>query len=216
MWKIGTKGRYGFLVSVVTTMFDFVLLNVGYLYAIHNIGDVGQFSEKVVWIFVNISYAPAILLFPDIHNKRILYADRLMIILFQVFIIHFLSFLSLVTISGCDNIPPAVYVKFFAVCYAALALWWITSRKIVKFFRRKGLNYRQIIIVGWNGTSQRLYQEIQSDLGYGYRIVGIFDNAKHKDVKITGKLADIASFISNHSVDVCIVLFHRKRKMSVI
>ena len=36
MWKIGTKGRYGFLVSVVTTMFDFVLLNVGYLYAIHN------------------------------------------------------------------------------------------------------------------------------------------------------------------------------------
>ena len=75
MWKIGTKGRYGFLVSVVTTMFDFVLLNVGYLYAIHNIGDVGQFSEKVVWIFVNISYAPAILLFPDIHNKQILYAD---------------------------------------------------------------------------------------------------------------------------------------------
>ena len=57
MWKIGTKGRYGFLVSVVTTMFDFVLLNVGYLYAIHNIGDVGQFSEKVEWIFVNISYA---------------------------------------------------------------------------------------------------------------------------------------------------------------
>mgnify|MGYP004448912379 CR=1 FL=1 len=40
MWKIGTKGRYGFWVSVVTTMFDFVLLNVGYLYAIHNIGDV--------------------------------------------------------------------------------------------------------------------------------------------------------------------------------
>lgn len=43
--EIGTKGRY-VLVSVVTTMFDFVLLNVGYLYAIHNIGDVGQFSER--------------------------------------------------------------------------------------------------------------------------------------------------------------------------
>ena len=91
MWKIGTKGRYGSLVSVVTTMFDFVLLNVGYLYAIHNIGDVGQFSEKVVWIFVNISYAPAILLFPDIHNKRILYADRLMIIgIYHTFLVVFI------------------------------------------------------------------------------------------------------------------------------
>lgn len=201
MWKIGAKGRYGFLVSVITTMFDFVLLNICYFYVVYNAGDVGQFGDKVVWVFANIAYAPAILLFPDIHNKRILYADRLMIILFQVLIVHLLAFLALVTISGYDEIPIGVYAKFFAMCYVSLALWWIISRKIVKFFRRKGLNYRQIIIVGWNGTSQRLYREIQSDLGYGYRIVGIFDNTEHKDIKITGRLADIPAFIGKQDVD---------------
>lgn len=201
MRKIVTKGRYGFLVSVITTMFDFLLLNAGYLYVCHLFADSGQFCEKVVWVFVNISYAPAILLFPDIHNKRVLYADRIMIILFQVLIVHLLSFLALVTISSYDEIPAKVYTTFFAISYSALAIWWITSRKIIKFFRRKGLNYRQIIIIGWNGTSKRLYHEIQSDLGYGYRIVGIFDNEKHKDVKITGRISDVAKFMSTHDVD---------------
>ncbi len=201
MLKIGTKGRYGFLVSVLTTMFDFILLSVAYLFVLYNSENVGQFGEKVVWVFANISYAPAILLFSDIHNKRILYADRVMIILFQVFIINFLLFTAFVTISGYDEIPVSIYAKFFILFYGLLAIWWIASRKIVKFFRRRGLNYRQIIIVGWNGTSKRLYDEIQSDLGYGYRVVGIFDNAAHSDVKITGRLADIPQFMQHQDVD---------------
>lgn len=201
MLKIGTKGRYGFLVSVLTTMFDFILLSIAYLFVLYNSENVGQFGEKVIWVFANISYAPAILLFSDIHNKRVLYADRVMIILFQVFIIHFLLFMALVTISGYDEISVSIYAKFFILFYALLAIWWIASRKIVKFFRRRGLNYRQIIIVGWNGTSKRLYEEIQSDLGYGYRVVGIFDNAAHSDVKITGRLTDILQFMQHQDID---------------
>lgn len=201
MLKIGTKGRYGFLVSVLTTMFDFILLSMVYLFILNVSDEVGQFREKVVWVFANISYAPAIMLFSDVHNKRILYADRLMIILFQVLIVHFLAFLALVTICGYDNIPASTYLEFFALLYFLLGFWWITSRKIVKFFRRRGLNYRQIIIIGWNGTSRRLYQEIQSDLGYGYRIIGIFDNSSHSDINISGKLADVPGFITKHDVD---------------
>lgn len=63
MLKIGTKGRYGFLVSVLTTMFDFILLSIAYLFVLYNSENVGQFGEKVIWVFANISYAPAILLF---------------------------------------------------------------------------------------------------------------------------------------------------------
>ena len=71
----------------------------------------------------------------------------------------------------------------------------------MKFFRQRGLNFRRIIIAGWNGSSKRLYQEIESDSGYGYRIIGIFDDAKHKDIKINGKLSDIEGFIKENNVD---------------
>lgn len=201
MTPVNTKGRYGFLVSIITTMFDFILLNMAYVYLLHNVEEPGQFGEKVVWMFLNISYVPGILIFSDIHNKRILFADTMMGMLLRTLVIHFLSLLALVTVSGYDDIPIRVYAYYFAIFYALLACWWIISRKIIKFFRSRGLNYRQIIIVGWNGTSKRLYQEIQSDLGYGYRIVGIFDDKPHDDIKITGQLSEIESFIERQPVD---------------
>lgn len=196
-----TKGRYGFLVSIITTLCDFVLLNAVYFYVLHGNKMVGQFNEDVVWIFLNISYVPAILLFSDVHNKRILFVDRIMVMLFQVLIVHVLVMMSLVTLAGYDDIPIRIYVVFYAIFYALLLCWWIISRKIVKFFRQRGLNFRRIIIAGWNGSSKRLYQEIESDSGYGYRIIGIFDDAKHKDIKINGKLSDIEGFIKENNVD---------------
>ena len=58
-----------------------------------------------------------------------------------------------------------------------------------------------MIIVGWNGTAKQLYNEMHSDPGYGYRIIGIFDNVKHKDVKIVGDITCIESFIVENKVD---------------
>lgn len=198
---MNTKGRYGFLVSIITTLFDFILLNMVYIYMVFNYEDLGQFEEKVVWIFLNIAYIPSILIFSDVHKKRILFADRIIIMLLQALVIHMFSLLALVTISGHDVIPIRVYVHFFGIYYAALACWWIISRKIIKYFRRKGLNFKRIVIVGWNGTSKRLYQEIQSDLGYGYRIIGIFDDSRHRDIKLTGTLSEIEQYVKENSVD---------------
>ena len=115
-----TKGRYGFLVSIITTLCDFVLLNAVYFYVLHGNKMVGQFNEDVVWIFLNISYVPAILLFSDVHNKRILFVDRIMVMLFQVLIVHVLVMMSLVTLAGYDDIPIRIYVVFYAIFYALL------------------------------------------------------------------------------------------------
>ena len=87
MLKTNTKGRYGYLVSIVTTMFDFVLLNIVYFCLSNHFEEIGAFGHNVVWVFANISYAPVLMLFSDVHNKRILYADRIMIILFQALIL---------------------------------------------------------------------------------------------------------------------------------
>ena len=201
MLKTNTKGRYGYLVSIITAMFDFVWLNIVYFCLSNHFEEIGAFGHNVVWVFANISYAPVLMLFSDVHNKRILYADRIMIILFQALIVNVFSFLALVTLSGYDEIPLRLYLYFFGLFYFCLAVWWISSRKVIKFFRRRGLNYRRIIIVGWNGTSKRLYKEIQSDLGYGYRVIGVFDNARHKDVKITGSLSSISKFVKENPVD---------------
>lgn len=198
---VNTKGRYGYLVNLMTTMFDFVLLNLVYVILCCQLDGVEQFKSNTTWLFLNISYLPVLSLFSEVHKKRILFADRLMTMLCQAFVVHCLVMMAFMTIIGFDAIPIKVYAYFYIFYYASLALWWNISRRIIKYFRRKGLNFRKIVIIGWNGTSKQLYRELQSDQGYGYRIVGIFDNNKHKDVKITGKISDFEEFLKKETVD---------------
>ena len=196
-----SKGRYGYLVNIFTTIFDFVLLNLVYLFIIYNNPDGGQFCSKAALIFLNVSYCPAIFLFSEVHKKRVLFVDKIMIMLLQTFFIHCLVMMTLMSIAGYDDVPIRIYVYFYSLYYSLLAIWWIISRKIIKFFRSRGLNYRRVIIVGWNGTAKQLYNEMHSDPGYGYRIIGIFDNVKHKDIKIVGDITCIESFIVENKVD---------------
>ncbi len=197
-----TKGRYGYLVNILITIFDFVILNLVYFLLVENYAhDLGQFGQKTTLLCLNISYCPVIFIFSEVHKKRILFADKIMIILLKAFTIHCLVMMTFMGIVGFDDIPLKVYVYFYFLFYASLLLWWIVSRRILKYFRRKGLNYRRIAIVGWNGTSKRLYREIKADEGYGYRIIGIFDNGRHKDIKITGGLDAVEEFIEKENID---------------
>lgn len=198
---MNTKGRYGYLVNLITTMFDFVLLNVVYVILCCQLDGVEQFKSNTTWLFLNISYLPVLSLFSEVHKQRILFADRLINMLCKAFVVHCLVMMAFMTIIGFDEIPIKVYAYFYIFYYASLALWWNISRRIIKTFRRKGLNFRKIVIIGWNGTSKQLYREFQSDQGYGYRIVGIFDNNRHKDIKITGTIADLEAFLKKERVD---------------
>ncbi len=198
---MNTKGRYGYLINIITTLFDFIILNLVYLFVFYFFDNVTGFGNKVIWLLLNISYCPAIFMFSEVHKKRILFADKMMILLFQTFSLHFLIMMAFTTLIGYDSVPLTMYAYFYSIYYLCLSLWWLISRKIIKFFRKRGLNFRKIIIIGWNGTAKKLYSEIKSDPGYGYKILGIFDNEKHKDIKITGCLKDVESFVADNQID---------------
>ena len=198
---MNTKGRYGYLVNILTTIADFILLNLVYILVINTVNNVGEFNDKVIWLLLNISYCPAIFMFPDVHKKRILFADKLMIILVQTFMVHCLVMLTFTSIISYDAVPMRVYAYFYLIFYLSLAVWWITSRKIIKLFRRRGRNFKRIIIIGWNGTAKMLYDEILSDPGYGYKILGIFDNEEHTDRAMTGTLQEIEDFVVANNID---------------
>ena len=198
---MNTKGRYGYLVNILTTIADFILLNLVYILVINTVNNVGEFNDKVIWLLLNISYCPAIFMFPDVHKKRILFADKLMIILVQTFMVHCLVMLTFTSIISYDAVPMRVYAYFYLIFYLSLAVWWITSRKIIKLFGRRGRNFKRIIIIGWNGTAKMLYDEILSDPGYGYKILGIFDNEEHADRAMTGTLQEIEDFVVVNNID---------------
>jgi putative colanic acid biosynthesis UDP-glucose lipid carrier transferase len=80
-----------------------------------------------------------------------------------------------------SNNIDKIWVKQIATIYLIMVvimpIWWVVARKILKFYRSKGYNFRKVIIVGYGRTGKLLEKELQSDAGYGYKIMGVFDDS---------------------------------------
>lgn len=98
------------------------------------------------------------------------------------------------------------YAMLFFSCF--LLLWRIVFVFFLKFYRRKGYNASQVLLVGINKNIITLIQKIYLNRNYGFQISGLFtdaivtDNLKkyHK-----GSLAEIQHFLKHNTVDEIII-----------
>ena len=195
------RGRYGQFIRGIFTLVDFAVLNTAYglLYFIFGASD---FFTRPTWLLVNMSFILVEFFSSQIHERRVVFADRVLIEAVRTGLIHlaiFLAFLSFLDI----NINPLKYVVFYTFFLSGLSLWWILSRKIIKRYRTHGFNFRRIIIIGGGAAGTRLIKEMLSDAGYGYRILGVFDDNKRNrgTGHYAGTLSDVEQFVKKNLID---------------
>lgn len=70
------------------------------------------------------------------------------------------------------------FIGFFILCTLFIG-WHILFRMMLKSYRRRGYNYRQVIIVGGGSNGIKVYEAlIFSD--FGYKVMGFFDDNPEK------------------------------------
>lgn len=74
--------------------------------------------------------------------------------------------------------------------FISLNLWWLLASRVLKYYRSKGFNFKRIIIVGAGKTGLMLFRELHSDLGYGYKFLGFFDDNAELKGQIPQLLGD--------------------------
>lgn len=90
-------------------------------------------------------------------------------------------------------------------------LFLLSTRKIVSAFlsylRRRGYNYRNILIVGTGSLARDFVEGVKNHPEYGYKILGFLDwdpNLKGNLVKgfpVIGTLSDLPTLLKNNHVD---------------
>ena len=191
------KGRYGQFIRGIFTLVDFAILNIIFFC----LGS-SDFFTKPIWLILNGAVCIVESFSSRIHERRALFADRVTIEALRTVILH--AALSFAMISFIDiEIHPLKYVKFFSIFAIALCIWWISSHKILKLYRTHGFNFKRIIILGGGAPAQHLIDEMIGDRGYGYRIVGIFDdeNNNHSIANFSGRLDQVEQFIKDNIID---------------
>ena len=94
----------------------------------------------------------------------------------------------------------------------ALILFRFVLRKTLKYFRRRGYNFRQIIIVGRNERATKIVKQIKENPEFGLHILGYIDatgngnnvGSQH-DLKLMGSLKDLEKILREKVIDEVIV-----------
>lgn len=162
-----------------------------------------SFGGKQVWLMLNLSFFVVVYVLSTFHDKRVVYIDRVLVLVVKYVLLHFVVFLMLLSfVEDAINWKPLVI--FYSIFSLSLALWWIVSRKVLKWYRSKGYNYKRIVIIGGGSADagRRLMEQLEQDQGYGYQIVGFFSTTPAADVpSYRGEISDLEDFLNNNSVD---------------
>jgi len=85
------------------------------------------------------------------------------------------------------------------------------------YTRRRGLNYRRLLVVGTGNRAADFIKKIQNHPEWGFQILGAIDDEpdrefeKGKDIEIIGSLKDLSQILHRHAIDEVIFVVPRLR-----
>ncbi|MBE6298902.1 MAG: undecaprenyl-phosphate glucose phosphotransferase [Bacteroidales bacterium] len=202
MGNIG-KGR---LIRWIIVLGDFICINLSFLLSYLILPEVviSSFDWRIGWILLNVSYMPVVYAFSDVYNERITHIDLLLSKTLKSLVVFVLIFLSLSMFFNVE-VGTKVQLFYFVSFFLFLNSWWFAANKIIRYYRKRGYNFKRVVIVGARQTGQILYKELQSNAGYGYKFLGFFDSVKPEEPKIAalyrGDISEVEKFCIDNKVD---------------
>lgn len=205
--QMKSKGRYGQFIRLIFSIIDLLIINIVYLsthlwWNVDTAGGEG-FYTRAALLLLNIAQMVCIYFYSDIHERRVFYADKVVSRALQSTLLHAAIFIVLYTFLGLPDVPWELLLGFYVTLFIAISGWWVLSRQLLKLYRTRGFNFKRVIVIGGGTVGVRLIDEMLADQGYGYHIVGFFDdNPRSRSVTAyQGTLADVEQFVKTHLVD---------------
>ncbi|MDR1090349.1 MAG: undecaprenyl-phosphate glucose phosphotransferase [Prevotella sp.] len=101
------------------------------------------------------------------------------------------------------SIPIIPWIIGFLALGTLYIIWHIAFRILLKIYRRKGYNYRQVIIAGGGINGVEIHETLLCS-DFGYKIMGFFDDDPEKTGVLPnylGKISEIKDYIKKEKVD---------------
>lgn len=204
MTGINQRGRYGRYIQLIITAVDFVILNIAFIITAKISPEFIAERTRTVWLLANLAYLPASYMLRYTQTLRAVAMEHVLANSVKLVCMHAPLFICGLYFLMIDQIRWWVFAEFYGILFVLFPLWWAVSRLLIKHFRRHGRNFSNVVIVGSNPTAHRLYDAISSDIGFGYKILGFFDDSKHPDTPeelYRGTLSDFETYITEHPVN---------------
>ncbi|MDR3142908.1 MAG: undecaprenyl-phosphate glucose phosphotransferase [Tannerellaceae bacterium] len=200
--------KRGNLIQWLIGIGDLIVLNLLFFMIYYWLGDfyahavTGSLREIV--LLLNFCYFFALYFVPIQLHLSVVFIDKVVqrsILLITFFIFLFAT--CLVFLNVGDTLATFLIV-YYAVLIVVFSLWRVFVRVVLKIYRRKGYNFKRIIIIGAGKNGMELYRLMTEELAYGFIVMGFFDdNIQLKEVlpNFLGKTDEVSQYVLDNDID---------------
>ena len=193
-WLIGVGDMF-----VLNFVFLFVFNLLGYTYT-HAIAN----NHREVLLLLNFCYFFSLYFVPVQLHLSVVFIDKIVQRAFSLVTVLVLLFATCLIFLNVGDLMATFLVVYYVVALVSFALWRVFVRLSLKLYRRKGYNFKRVVIVGAGKNGMELYQVMKDDLSYGFNICGFFDdNIALKDAlpNYLGSTKEVEGYVLKHEID---------------
>lgn len=198
------KSRFGFLIKWIISVGDILLINticvVIYKIGLFSLIDSSKIGE--ILLIINLLYFVCRSMFSSTFlEENIIFFDKIIQQSISFISLYYILLTSILFTFDFIDFDFSIWISGYSILSILFLLWHIILRSALKWNRRKGRNYKRIIIVGSGQSADSVFHELKSDV-YGYKILAQFSNDNYHIKNLhKGKLLDINQFCIDNSID---------------
>lgn len=187
---------------------DLVVLNLLFIAVVHFLGYAytkalaDQMREVI--LLLNFCYFFSVYFIPLRLHFAVVFIDKIVQRAFSLITVLILLFATCLIFLNIGDSLAIFLVTYYIVSIVVFSLWRVFVRLSLKFYRRKGYNFKKVVIVGAGKNGMELYNVMKDDMSYGFNVLGFFDdNVALKEVlpNYLGKTNELEHYVETHDVD---------------
>lgn len=200
--------KRGYLIQWLIGIGDLLIINTLFFVVYYLLGNLYTQAlsshMREVLLLLNFSYFFSVYFVPIQLHMSVVFLDKIVqraMLLVTFMIVLFATCLMFLNIG--DQLATFLLVYYLGLV-VFFSLWRVLVRVSLKIYRRKGYNFKRIIIIGAGKNGMELYRVMKDDLAYGFHVMGFFDdNPALKEVlpNYLGMTHDVEKYCLDNNVD---------------
>lgn len=200
--------KHGYLIQWLIGVGDLIVLNLLFMAVFHLLGP--KYTEAISYnlrediLLLNFCYFFSLYFIPIQLHQAVVFIDKIVQRAFGLVTVLIFLFATCLIFLNVGDILATFLLVYYGVSIILFSLWRVFVRLSLKFYRRKGYNFKKVVIVGAGKNGMELYQVMKDDLSYGFSVKGFFDdNDSLKDVlpNYLGKTSEVEAYVLEHDID---------------
>ncbi|MDR1980163.1 MAG: undecaprenyl-phosphate glucose phosphotransferase [Tannerellaceae bacterium] len=200
--------KHGYLIQWLIGVGDLIVLNLLFFVVHYELGD--TYTQAIfenlreVLLLLNFCYFFALFFVPFQLHMSVVFIDKIVQRAFILVTFLIFLFATCLIFLNIGDVLATFLIVYYLVSIVLFSLWRVFVRVMLKMYRRKGYNFKRIIIVGAGKNGMELYRVMKDDLAYGFIIMGFFDdNVALKDLipNYLGNTDEIKEYVLENNID---------------